>query len=98
MGFIAAPLYHFPSGWHHDPRIRRAFAEGTAAFAVVFTVRAVVYTTLILADREGALAGAVVVLGWPAFLGALWFCYRYIPRRLKQLGIDPDELRQKREH
>jgi hypothetical protein len=98
VGFIVAPIYHFPSGWHRDSRIRRPFAEGTAAFAIVFSVRTVVYTVLILLEREGALAGAVVVLGWPAFLGALWFCYRYIPRRLKQLGIDPDELRGKHEH
>ncbi len=78
--------------------MRRAFSEGTAAFAIVFTVRAVVYTVLILAEREAALAGAVVVLGWPCFLGALWFCYRYIPRRLTQMGVDIDALRQKREH
>jgi hypothetical protein len=96
VGFFVAPIYHFPSGWYRDVRVRRPFAEGTAAFAIVFSVRAVVYTILILAGREAALAGAVVVLGWPAFLGALWFCYRYIPRRLKQLGIDPDELRGKR--
>jgi hypothetical protein len=98
VGFIVAPIYHFPSGWYRDARIRRAFAEGTAAFALVFSVRAVVYTVLIVLEREEVLAGAVVVLGWPAFLGALWFCYRYIPRRLRQLGIDPDELRGKREH
>jgi hypothetical protein len=97
VGFIVAPLYHFPTGWYRDPRVRRAFSEGTAAFAIVFTVRAVVYTVLILLEREGALAGAVVVLGWPAFLGALWFCYRYIPRRLTQMGVDPDELRGARE-
>lgn len=96
VGVIAAPLYHVPSGWHRDARIRRAFTEGTAVFAAVFTVRAVVYTILIAAGREGALAAAVVVLGWPAFLGALWFCYRYVPRRLKQLGVDVDELTQKR--
>src|SRR5919108_621778 len=98
VGFIVAPIYHFPSGWYRDRRIRRAFSEGTAAFALVFSVRAVVYTVLIVLEREGALAGAVVVLGWPAFLGALWFCYRYIPRRLRQLGVDPDSLRQRREH
>ena len=98
VGFIVAPIYHFPSGWHRDRRVRRAFAEGTAAFAIVFSVRTLVYTVLIVLEREEALAGAVVVLGWPAFLGALWFCYRYIPRRLKQLGIDPGELRGRREH
>jgi len=98
VGFIVAPIYHFPAGWYRDRRVRRAFSEGTAAFAIVFTVRAIVYTVLILAEREGALAGAVIVLGWPAFLGALWFCYRYIPRRLTQMGVDIDALRQKREH
>jgi hypothetical protein len=98
VGFIVSPIYHFPSGWHQDARVRRAFAEGTAAFALVFSVRAIVYTILIILEREEVLAGAVVVLGWPAFLGALWFCYRYIPRRLKQLGVDPDALRRKREH
>jgi hypothetical protein len=95
VGFVVAPIYHFPPGWYRDPRVRRAFSEGTAAFAIVFTIRAVVYSFLILTDRETALAGAVVVLGWPAFLAALWFCYRYIPKRLRQMGIDPDELRRK---
>ena len=95
IGFIVAPLYHIPAGWYRDPRIRRAFAEGTAVFAAVFTVRAIVYTILIAAGREGALAAAVIVLGWPAFLGALWFCYRYVPRRLSQLGVDVDELTRK---
>ena len=52
-------------------------------------MRAVVYTVLIVAEREAALAGAVVVLGWPAFLAALWFCYRYIPKRLRQIGNRP---------
>ena len=98
VGFFVAPIYHFPPGWYRDPRVRRAFSEGTAAFAIVFTIRAVVYTIFILADNEAGLAGAVVVLGWPAFLAALWFSYRYIPKRLRQMGIDPDELRQKREH
>jgi hypothetical protein len=98
VGFIVAPIYHFPSGWYRDRRVRRAFTEGTAAFGIVFTVRAIVYTVLIVLEREEALAGAVVVLGWPAFLGALWFCYRYIPRRLRQLGVDPDSLRHAGEH
>jgi hypothetical protein len=96
VGFIVAPLYHIPAGWYRDWRIRRAFAEATAVFAVVFTVRAVVYTILIAAGREGALAAAVIVLGWPAFLGALWFCYRYVPRRLTQLGVDVDALTRRR--
>ena len=53
VGFIVAPIYHIPSGWYRDPRIRRPFAEGTAAFAIVFSVRTVVYTVLILAGARG---------------------------------------------
>jgi hypothetical protein len=93
VGYIVAALYRFPSDWVRDPRIRRPFAEATMAFATLFTVRAIVYGILIAAGREGALAAAVVVLGWPAFLGVLFFAYRYVPRRLRQLGIDPDALR-----
>ena len=57
--------------------------------SLLFTVRAIVYTVLILTDQEGALAGAVVVLGWPAFLGTLWFCYRYIPKPAQAAGNRP---------
>jgi hypothetical protein len=89
IGYIAAPLYHIPGGWREDPRVRRPFAEASLAWALLFAVRATVYTVLILADKEGALAGAVIVLGWPAFLGTLWFTYRYVPYRFRQLGVDP---------
>ncbi|HET8756119.1 MAG TPA: DUF3159 domain-containing protein [Solirubrobacteraceae bacterium] len=89
VGLIAAPLYHIPGGWREDPRIRRPFAEASLAWVLLFGVRATVYTVLIAAGKEGALAGAVVVLGWPAFLGTLWFTYRYLTRRFDQLGIDP---------
>jgi hypothetical protein len=88
-GFFVAAIYRFPSNWHQDPRMRRVFSEATLAFATLFGIRAVVYGILIAAGREGALAAAVIVLGWPSFLGVLWFCYRYVPRRLRQLGIDP---------
>jgi Protein of unknown function (DUF3159) len=96
VGYIVAPLYHIPGGWHKDPSIRRPFAEATLVFAGLFTVRAVVYGLLIAAGREEALAGAVLVLGWPGFLAAVWFCYRYVPRRLRQLGVDVDAMTPKR--
>jgi Protein of unknown function (DUF3159) len=91
VGLIAAPLYRIPAGWHQDPRIRRPFAEASVAWVVLFGVRATVYTVLIAAGKEGALAGAVIVLGWPAFLGTLWFTYRYTRYRFEQLGIDPTQ-------
>jgi hypothetical protein len=89
IGYIAAPLYHIPSGWRDDWRARRPFAEASLVWAALFAVRATVYTVLIVLGKEGALAGAVVVLGWPAFLGTLWFTYRYVPFRFRQIGHDP---------
>jgi len=89
VGLIAAPLYHIPSGWHRDARVRRPFAEASLVWAALFAVRATVYGVLIAAGKEGALAAAVIVLGWPAFLGTLWFTYRYVPYRLAQLGVEP---------
>jgi hypothetical protein len=93
VGFIVAALYRIPGGWYRDARMRRPFAESTLAFAGLFALRAVLYAILIAAGREGALAATSIVLGWPAFLGVLWFSWRYVPRRLAQLGIDPDALR-----
>ena len=89
VGVIAAPLYHIPGGWHRQRDVRRPFAEASLAWVALFGVRATVYTILIALGKEGALAGAVVVLGWPAFLGTLWFTYRYVPYRFAQLGVDP---------
>jgi hypothetical protein len=89
VGIIAAPLYHIPGGWLQDRRVRRPFAEASLVWAALFGVRATVYTIFILLGKEGALAAAVVVLGWPGFLGALWFTYRYVPYRFRQLGVDP---------
>lgn len=97
VGFIGAALYRFPAGWYRDWRMRRPFAEATLAFAGLFGLRAVLYGVLIAAGREGALAATAVVLGWPAFLGVLWFTYRSVPRRLTQFGIDVDALRHGRE-
>jgi hypothetical protein len=93
VGYFVAALYRFPTHWVHEQPARRAFAEGTLVFATLFGLRAVVYGILIALGSEGGLAAAVIVLGWPAFLGVLWFAYRYIPRRLRQLGVDPEALR-----
>ena len=92
LGYVAMALYRYPGTWHHDRRVRRVFAEATLAFAAVFAIRALVYTVFIVLGREGALAAAVVVLGWPAFLGATFFAYRWVPRRLKGYGLDPETL------
>ena len=86
VGVLVGALYRAPSVWVRDPRVRRAFSEVTLAWAGLFTFRAAVYAVLIAAGKAGWLAVASVTMGWPAFLLLLFVSYRYLPRRLEQLG------------
>ena len=84
--YIVAALYRAPEGWVALPAVRRACAEVTSAWAGLFALRAAVYAVLIPTGSVGALATASVVMGWPAFGLLLFLSYRYLPRRLEQLG------------
>jgi hypothetical protein len=89
VGILVGLLFGAPSEWISDPRVRRAFAEVTLAWAGLFAFRALVYAVLISAGKAGWLAAASVAMGWPAFLLLLFLSYRYVPRRLDQLGAPP---------
>jgi hypothetical protein len=53
-----------------------------------------VYTVLILAGKAEWLGGVVLVLGWPAFAGTVFFTFKYVTWRLERSGApDPDEFR-----
>ena len=89
VGILIGLLYRAPSEWVEDRRVRRAFGEVTLAWAGLFAFRAIVYLVLISAGKAGWLAVASVAMGWPAFLLLLFLSYRYVPRRLAQLGAPP---------
>jgi uncharacterized protein DUF3159 len=89
VGYIIAAVYRAKEGWVSDPRVRRACAEVTLAWAALFAFRAAVYAVLIAAGRTGWLGAASIVMGWPAFLLLLWLSWPYGRRRLAQLGA-PD--------
>lgn len=89
VGVLIGALYRAPSEWVNERRVRRAFAEVTLAWSGLFAFRAIVYLVLISAGKAGWLAFASVAMGWPAFLALLFFSYRYVPRRLAQLGAPP---------
>jgi hypothetical protein len=89
VGYLVAGLYRAPFSWLDDRRVRRVFTEISLAWAALFAVRAGIYAVLIALGQAGWLAAASIVLGWPAFLGLLWLSYRYVPRRLEQLGAPP---------
>jgi hypothetical protein len=86
LGYLIAALYRMPPEWLRHPGARRATSEVTLAWSGLFAFRAIVYAVLIAAGSVGALAAASVVMGWPAFGLLLFLSYRYLPRRLTQLG------------
>jgi hypothetical protein len=86
VGYLVAALYRAPEGWVRHPGARRACSEVTLAWAGLFAFRAAVYAVLIPIGSTGALATASIVMGWPAFGLLLLASYRYLPRRLEQLG------------
>jgi len=85
-GYIIAQLYRAEPGWVKLPAVRRVMTEYTLAWALLFGLRAGVYAVLIAAGRVGSLAVASVAMGLPAFGLLLFLGYRYVPRRLEQLG------------
>ena len=89
VGYIIGAIYRAPSEWIADPRVRRVFGEVTLAWSGLFAFRAIVYAILIAAGKAGWLAVASVAMGWPAFLLLVFISYRYVPRRLDQLGAPP---------
>ena len=85
-GFIIAQIYRAEPGWADLPAVRRVMTEYTLAWAALFGLRAAVYAVLIYYGRVGSLAVASIAMGLPAFGLLLFLGYRYVPRRLEQLG------------
>jgi hypothetical protein len=85
-GFIIAQIYRAEPGWVDLPPVKRVMSEYTLAWAVLFLLRAAVYAVLIYYGRVGSLAVASIAMGLPAFGLLLLLGYRYVPRRLEQLG------------
>jgi hypothetical protein len=85
-GFIIAQIYRAEPGWADIPAVRRVMTEYTLAWAALFGLRAAVYAVLIYYGRVGSLAVASIAMGLPAFGLLLFVGYRYVPRRLEQLG------------
>ena len=88
-GFIVAQLYRADPEWQKIPEVRRVMSEYTLIWASLFLLRAVVFLVGILAGKVGFLGVAVLVMGLPAFGVLLLFGYRWVPKRLEQLGA-PD--------
>ena len=90
-GYIIAQIYRAEPEWVNLPPVRRVMSEYTLAWAALFLLRAGVYAILIYYGRVGSLAVASIAMGLPAFGLLLFLGYRYVPRRLEQLGAPPPQ-------
>jgi hypothetical protein len=88
-GFIVATLYRAEPGWTKIPAVRRVMTEYTLMWAALFGLRAGVFAILIYVGNVEALGVAAIAMGLPAFGALLFIGYRYVPKRLEQLGA-PD--------
>jgi hypothetical protein len=88
-GYIIAQFYRADPDWVKLPPVKRVMTEYTLAWAALFGFRAAVYGVLIASGRVGWLAVASIAMGLPAFGAHLFLGFRYVPRRLAQLGA-PD--------
>jgi hypothetical protein len=88
-GYIIAQFYRADPGWVNLPPVKRVMTEYTIAWAALFAFRAAVYGILIATGRVGWLAVASIAMGLPAFGALIFLGFRYVPRRLAQLGA-PD--------
>jgi Protein of unknown function (DUF3159) len=88
-GYIIAQFYRADPDWVKLPPVKRVMTEYTLAWAALFGFRAAVYGVLIASGRVGWLAVASIAMGLPAFGALIFLGFRYVPRRLAQLGA-PD--------
>ena len=88
-GYIIAQFYRADPDWVKLPPVKRVMTEYTLAWAALFGFRAAVYGVLIASGRVGWLAVASIAMGLPAFGALIFLGFRYVPRRLAQLGAPP---------
>jgi hypothetical protein len=84
IGLLLQNLFERPPGWLDEPGVRRACAEATIGWSLLFFSRVAVQSALVAAGRPGWLAVAKIGMGWPLFIAAIaatwpWIRYRTRP-------------------
>jgi hypothetical protein len=77
---------NWPLAWYWYPQVRPAYAEVTAGWALMLSLRAVLLYQFFSSGQSRALALSQVVLGWPLILLLLAASYLYGQWRLRRLG------------
>jgi hypothetical protein len=84
-------VWEKPKEWHDHPAVRRAYAEATLLWALMFGVRAVVLETLRRLDKTGWLAIAKIAMGYPLYVAALALTVPYLKRRTASVPVPVPE-------
>jgi hypothetical protein len=91
VGLIMRFVWEKPKEWHDHPAVRRAYAEATLLWALMFGVRAVVLETLRRLDKTGWLAIAKIAMGYPLYVAALALTVPYLKRRTASVPVPVPE-------
>jgi len=75
----------WPLDWYWHPRVRPAYTEVTAAWAIFFTLRLLLQLFFFQSEQASALAIINIVTGWPATILLLALSYLYGQWRLQHL-------------
>ena len=85
VAFSSHLTRRWPLGWYWHPRVRPAYAEVTAAWAVFFVVKLLAQIILYNRGDVNGLALFNLASGWPAMILLLVFSYVYGLKRLRAL-------------
>lgn len=76
----------WPLEWYWQPKVRPAYMEVTAAWALFFALRLAIQFSLYQQGQTSSLAWLGVLMGWPFIILVLIGSYLYGTWRLRNLG------------
>lgn len=92
IGIVLKQFSDKPAEWHKHPQVRRAYAELTLMWAVMYGVRVVVQETLRRQDADGALAVTKIALGYPPLLLLLAITMPYLRWRTREVPVETEPV------
>jgi hypothetical protein len=78
VGLMLGPITGEMTAWRQVPGRMKAFTSATWILAGMFALRVAVQTPLWLAHQTTALGITRLVMGYPVYLAALYFCWQII--------------------
>lgn len=87
VGVIMRVVLERPKEWHEHPVVRRAYAEATVGWSMVFLLRFGVQEFLRRNDQFTLLTVAKIAMGWPLYLLALATTLPYVKWRARDVPV-----------